>query len=266
MSRAIKIIFALFAFVIISSCTNDNDKFQRLLIKDYHKFHLSIDREKKSGDFKEYLDSLACDTRVNVDSNKGLPYIYFDCKKNQLVNQQNPNSLKIGLYLYPCHHTIFDIKYRNVLLIQLDSSKNLLIENKHSHIDSIGHYMEKHILNFGENPSFSETPNKALIDINICNNLRMKDIEPILKNVIKSYKSILALYLKTKHNTTLKELSDIQIKQISEEFRLNMWINTQLPPLPPPPPVINKEILNILNEKDDILDTLNKNTPLQTIE
>jgi biopolymer transport protein ExbD len=57
------------------------------------------------------------------------------------------------------------VKDRNMLKILVNAEGQVLIEEKASSIEQIEREVRKHVLNKGENPDYSETPDDALVSV-----------------------------------------------------------------------------------------------------
>ncbi len=107
------------------------------------------------------------------------------------------------------------IKMKNVLQIKSDS---ILIDNGHP-ISELKWILKRHYLNKGEIPHYSDSPERALVEVTIDTNQSGKELKEVLTKLTRTFDEI-----KSEINDT------IELRVAFDYFR-------QIPPPMPPPPI-----------------------------
>ncbi len=148
-------------------------------------------------------------------TNKSAEF-YVDDEKQVVVEFDDD---KIKKQVIPYVYTGGLIKMKNVLQIKSDS---ILIDDGYP-ISELKRILKRHYLNKGEIPQYSDSPERALVEVTIDTNHSGKELKEVLTRLTRSFDEI-----KSEINDT------IELRIFFDYFR-------QIPPPPMPPPPINFE-------------------------
>ncbi len=148
------------------------------------------------------LDSLSYFNEL-LDTLKSLSCTH----KTPIINYNDEKSnFKLALPFIHCDGSIGCYKRRNVIELRKDS---LFFHTRKLTIDSLPKYLEKHLLNNGKNPMFSQNTNNAIFQIgNLGIKSNINDLKTILIQLSKEYNDI-----NTKHQDSL--LLNIQFSNLN---------------------------------------------------
>ncbi|MFD0976776.1 hypothetical protein [Salinimicrobium gaetbulicola] len=120
---------------------------------------------------------------------------------------------KIKKRVIPYVYTGGLIKLKNILQLKSDS---ILIDDGYS-ISELKRILKRHYLNKGEIPQYSDSPERALVEVTIDTNQSGKELKELLTRLTRSFDEIKG------------EINDsIELRVAFDYFR-------QIPPPPPPP-------------------------------
>ncbi|MDO1446791.1 hypothetical protein Q0590_11040 [Rhodocytophaga aerolata] len=150
---------------------------------------------KNFGDFRKALNDSIC------KSNKGS----FEEIHLQLTIDNK--KLTIPLMQPICEYGIFDWKDRNRLTItRYDDSKNL----------------EKHLLNYDKNRTYSQHPRDAFLFINLTDEEKIESLNKIIIGIIQEYAFIINKQCQRKYKKAYEKCSEEELNAILKEIPLRI--------------------------------------------
>jgi len=110
------------------------------------------------------------------------------------------------------------VKKRNVLDIIISRNNQLMIEDKVSKFSQIKPEVTKHVLNFGKDPNYAESPTKAVVNITYDRGTHYDTYIKVYNEVLRAYREIYNQQALAKYGKPFDELTKEQQKEIKDKF------------------------------------------------
>ncbi|WP_299120917.1 hypothetical protein [uncultured Tenacibaculum sp.] len=171
------------------------------------------------------------------DSPEKFKYYEEIASKNQFIRLNNKDlPININLVI-SCNLPTFCPKYRNTIWLEGDykEDRTFFEDNQVLTVEIFDDYLQKQLLNWGKNPSYSDNPSKSLIIIKYRNfEKKSKErISNVLDTISKSYFNFIKSFQK-QNVDSLKKIYPLQIL-LEKDFRFFDKNGNIIYPKPPPP-------------------------------
>ena len=110
------------------------------------------------------------------------------------------------------------VKQRNVLDIIISRTNQLMIEDQVADFSKVKPEVIKHVTNFGKDPKYSESPDKAVVNITYDRGTDYKTYIRVYDEVLKAYKEIYNKEALAKYGKPFDGLTKDQQKEIKKKY------------------------------------------------
>lgn len=115
-----------------------------------------------------------------------------------------------------------DINQRNILEVLVNSKDQLLVEGESIHIRDLKEASKLHVNNYGKNPNFSDSPDKAVISLKNDRGTSYEIYVQVHNEIRAAYNELRNEYSERKFGLKYKELSDELQKEVRQEYPLRL--------------------------------------------
>ena len=110
------------------------------------------------------------------------------------------------------------VKEKNILEILINRNDQLMIEDRLASIKEIKDQVIKHITNFGKDPNYSESPEKAVVNITHDRGTSYKAYITVYNEVLRAYNEVRNKAALEKYGKPFDDLTDAQKQEIRKLY------------------------------------------------